>query len=601
MPMTPAELEAYLSSLRTRVDPLYRLGVAPVVAVPTDTTAPVLQSATIPSNGLSIALVYDEVLNAASVPAAGAFSLAGTGVTVSSVGIAGSTVTLTLSGAVAFGASVTLNYTPGGAPIRDAAGNNSAALVSRAVVNNVPNPGDVTAPVLSTVAIPSNGLSVVLTYNETLNTSSVPAAGAFSLAGTSATVSSVSVFGSAVTLNLSTAVLQGATVTLNYTPGGAPIEDAAGNDAASLSARAVTNNSTVTADVTAPTLSSAVIPTGGTSLVLTYSEALSTGSVPAAGAFSLAGTAITVSSVGIAGSAVTLTLSGGVLQGATVTVSYTPGGAPIRDVAGNNAASLTGQAVTNNSTVTGLLTPDQIFTGGTLAAWYRGDDVVTSSGKVTQRNDRSGNGRHEVPIGSSPNPARAPTAVASDSRINNQPSVLYNGEAESSANRDATGVTWTRAAPGTTARWICRVFCQEGPNLGTNRYPFSDASGGFAIRRSSGAGSSVAALTMLNTAGTNVVTTPVDTVYKRHVSYFSNSLLTDYQQWGTEFVSGQNAGNVAGTIRKTATAPTADLSWAWISVAEEIEVELPAGTAPTLTQLSQVDAYLEARYGSGIF
>lgn len=34
-------------------------------------------------------------------------------------------------------------------------------------------------------------------------------------------------------------------------------------------------------DVTAPTLSSAVIPAAGTSIVLTYNEALDTGSTPA--------------------------------------------------------------------------------------------------------------------------------------------------------------------------------------------------------------------------------------------------------------------------------------------------------------------------------
>ncbi len=104
-------------------------------------------------------------------------------------------------------------------------------------------------------------------------------------------------------------------------------------------------------DVTAPTLSSAVIPTNGLTLALTYGETLDSGSVPSAGAFSLTGTVSTVASVGIAGAVVTLTLSAAAFQGETITVSYTPGGSPIQDAAGNDAAALTAQAVANGSSV----------------------------------------------------------------------------------------------------------------------------------------------------------------------------------------------------------------------------------------------------------
>lgn len=248
------------------------------------------------------------------------------------------------------------------------------------------------------------------------------------------------------------------------------------------------------------------------------------------------------------------------------------------------------------------LNPQQIFTGGalgTLALWLRADAATISSGKVTQRTDLSGNGRHEVPVGTSPNPARAPTYVATDARINNRPAVTYQGEAEASANRDATGVTWARDPAGTTARFIARVFCQEGPNLGTNRYPFGDASGSFGVRRASGAGSSVATLNQQGSASTNANSAPVDTVYKRHAVFHSNSLATDYQHWGSVVANGQNAGNVAGTARQTALNPAGN-AWAWISVAEEVEVEFPAGGAPTLLQLCQLDAYFADRYGAAM-
>ena len=99
-----------------------------------------------------------------------------------------------------------------------------------------------------------NGSTLTLTYNEPLDGASVPAAGDFAVtaAGSSTTVTGVSVAGSTVTLTLATAVEANQAVTLAYTPGANPIQDAAGNDAALLSRQTVTNNAraqgTVAAD-----------------------------------------------------------------------------------------------------------------------------------------------------------------------------------------------------------------------------------------------------------------------------------------------------------------------------------------------------------------
>jgi hypothetical protein len=91
------------------------------------------------------------------------------------------------------------------------------------------------------------------------------------------------------------------------------------------------------------------IDASGTRLTLTFSEPLDAGSVPAAGAFALGGTVRTVASLLVTGSKVIGTLSGAVAANAAVNVSYTPGGSPIRDLAGNNAAAFTSQACTNNN------------------------------------------------------------------------------------------------------------------------------------------------------------------------------------------------------------------------------------------------------------
>ncbi len=101
---------------------------------------------------------------------------------------------------------------------------------------------DTTAPVLQTTAV--DGTALTLTYNEALNGASVPAASAFTarVGGVPEAIRSVSVSGMAVAISLAASAPNGTTVTLDYTPGANPIRDAANNNAAALSNRAVTNN-----------------------------------------------------------------------------------------------------------------------------------------------------------------------------------------------------------------------------------------------------------------------------------------------------------------------------------------------------------------------
>jgi hypothetical protein len=102
------------------------------------------------------------------------------------------------------------------------------------------------------------------------------------------------------------------------------------------------------ADTTAPTITSAVIQSAANTVVrLTYSEALSIPSIPAASAFTVTGK--TVASVSITGSVVSLTCSTAFVSTDVVTVSYTPPTTgKIQDTSGNNAIALSGYSVTNN-------------------------------------------------------------------------------------------------------------------------------------------------------------------------------------------------------------------------------------------------------------
>ena len=115
-----------------------------------------------------------------------------------------------------------------------------------AVVRILDNDGDgpstdMRPPTLSQATV--NGSMLVLTYDETLDDESTPAPSDFvvTAAGSTVGVNAVSVIGATVTLTLATAVEAGQTVTVGYTPGTNPIQDAAGNDAAPLAANPVTD------------------------------------------------------------------------------------------------------------------------------------------------------------------------------------------------------------------------------------------------------------------------------------------------------------------------------------------------------------------------
>ncbi|MCW8164134.1 hypothetical protein D8B22_15980 [Verminephrobacter aporrectodeae subsp. tuberculatae] len=339
--------------------------------------APVFISATV--NGTELVLTYSKQsnLDEAALDGSAGFSVvsspAGTAIAVNSarVNAATKTITLTLGRTVADGETVSVSYTkPGsGNVVQDKAGNDAADFRDQ----NVTNLTDSTAPVFSSATV--TGTHLVLTYTERNSLDGVPLAGSAGFTvrsdtGPPITVSSASVDAKAktVTLTLDRAVANGETVTVNYTkPGsGNVVQDKAGNDAANLNGERVTN---LTPDSTAPVFSSATVD--GAQLVLTYTERNDLDGAPLAGSAGFTvrsdtGPPITVNSARVDAKAktVTLTLDHTVANGETVTVSYTkPGsGNVVQDMAGNDAANLNGEHVTN-------LTPDTtapVFSSATV-------------------------------------------------------------------------------------------------------------------------------------------------------------------------------------------------------------------------------------------
>ena len=283
------------------------------------------------------------------VPATSAFSVMVNSVSraVSSVSISGTKVLLTLASPVVNGNVVTIAYIkPATNPLQTAAGGQAASISAQPVTNNV---GAVNPVYVSSLIANATPTVLEITYNLTL-ANIVPAASAFSVmvSSVSRTVSSVSISGTKVLLTLASPVVSGNVVSIAYNkPATNPLQTAAGGQAATMIAQAVTNN------VTAPNpayVSSVITSASPTVLEITYNLTLAN-IVPAASAFSVMVNSVsrTVSSVSISGTKVLLTLASPVVSGNVVSIAYNkPATNPLQTAAGGQAASLGAQPVTNN-------------------------------------------------------------------------------------------------------------------------------------------------------------------------------------------------------------------------------------------------------------
>ena len=330
-------------------------GVKPVLAATDGAVA----------DGATLTLTYNELLDRSSTPASGNFTVSGGdhARTVSRVSVSGSTVVLTLDAGAEHGeAGIQVSYTPGTNPIRDVPGNEAEALSREPVTNDTP---DTTAPTVSSLAITSNPggdqiyaaedeIEVTVTFDETLEVQGTPqlrlrvgsrnrTAGYLRGSGTAALVFSYEVaLGDEDTDGVSIAAGR-------IDRNGGTIKDEADNDAV-LDHEALAPQAGHKVDGVRPAFLSAAVD--GSSLTLTYGEALDPGSRPAAGDFTVQveSSGRSVSGVSVSGSVVTLTLDPAVEHGDMgIRVNYSPGTRPIRDAVGNDALGLSSQSVTNTT------------------------------------------------------------------------------------------------------------------------------------------------------------------------------------------------------------------------------------------------------------
>ena len=316
-------------------------------------------------NGTALTLTWDEPLDGSSIPASGDFTVAGgdRARTVTRVRVSGSTVLLTLdAGAEHLETGIRVSYTPGTNRIWDAAGNEAEGLSREPVTNETP---DTTPPEVESLGITSNPgtdrtyaagdeIEVTVTFSETVEVEGTPqlrlrvgsrtrTAGYLSGTGTAALVFGYEVAEgdedtSGVSVEANRLTLKGGT-----------IKDEADNPA-ELAHEALAPQAGHQVDGVRPAFVGAGVD--GSSLTLSYGEALDGGSRPVSGDFTVEveGSGRSVTGVSLSGSVVTLFLNPAVEHGVTgIRVSYTPGTNPIRDLVGNDAQGLSNRSVTNTT------------------------------------------------------------------------------------------------------------------------------------------------------------------------------------------------------------------------------------------------------------
>ena len=325
-------------------------------------------------NGTTLTLTFGERLDGRSTPQASAFTVTGgdTSRTVTDVALSGSAVLLTVDPAVEHGETgIRVSYTvpTGTGSIQDVLGNDADRLSNVPVTNETP---DTTSPTVSKLEITSDPgtdrtyaagdeIRVTVTFSEPVDVERTPRlmlkagdrnrpAGYLEGTGTTELVFGYEVAdGDEDTDGVS---VEAGRLTLN----GGTIRDGSNNNAV-LDHDGLAANSGHKVDGAGPALAEtggAVV--NGTTLTLTYDEALDGGSRPVSGDFTVSGgdRVRAVTGVRVNGSGVELTLDVGAEHGeAGILVSYTVptgmGANPIRDVPGNDAEALSRESVTNET------------------------------------------------------------------------------------------------------------------------------------------------------------------------------------------------------------------------------------------------------------
>jgi len=196
----------------------------------------------------------------------------------------------------------------------------------------------------SSVGLVGDGI-IVLTYNKSLNPDSIPATGDFSVAGTAATITEVTIHGPNIRLAMSSDIVPTDVLTISYTKGANPIQDSSVRESVNLVTESISNYTTL------PIFVSAEIGRyDDRSVIILMDKLLDETEIPLTIDFAVDdGAANAVTKVTIKGQRIYLELTNLIETGDTVTVGYTkPGINFLVDLIGHEVATFSPQSVTNN-------------------------------------------------------------------------------------------------------------------------------------------------------------------------------------------------------------------------------------------------------------
>src|SRR5690606_2044690 len=203
---------------------------------------------------------------------------------------------------------------------------------------------DTEAPLFDSGLLGSDGQTLVLAFSEAVVADSDDDEDwVLTASGGAAAIAYESGSGtSELTYSASRVIEATETLSLAYTQPGGGVHDSAGNDLASFSGQAVTNNSTE--DLTAPSVTTAIIANDGLSFALSFDEDVTLGSGDSTGlSLSLSGGEVspTYDALGSSATVLVWDLDRAVEQDETGTYAYTNPGNGIEDLAGNDLANVT--------------------------------------------------------------------------------------------------------------------------------------------------------------------------------------------------------------------------------------------------------------------
>lgn len=217
----------------------------------------------------------------------------------------------------------------------------------------IPGTYTTTIPTMTSCTVSANGTTVTVVFDETMTTGAGGATG-WTLNDPTKAMTYVSGTGTnTIVFSVATAVLSGQTPTVTYTqPGNGWEATPGGGDLATLTTQPVTNNSTQTA----PTLVSTTIAANGTDVTLVFSESVSVGAGGNDGWTLNNPTRVMTYSSGSGSDTLVYTVATAIQDPDVPTISYTqPGNGIEATSGGRDLDSIVNNAVTNNSTVLGVV------------------------------------------------------------------------------------------------------------------------------------------------------------------------------------------------------------------------------------------------------